>query len=196
MFYNTSSYSTTWYGDFWCPAVEFLRFERTHFHPDRLNLLECRCEWTRNIPVSETKYQHDNVGGARRIWFTTAVQLSASVMHGSWKRAQAHSHGIDYKARGGKNEKTKTTVATIAMQCHSPQTGTPTTAELRPTPNQLDTWLSPQFTPVRIIIVTILAAYAKQTKLAICPSFILVSLGGAEAQSPASCGHIYRDRKD
>lgn len=82
------------------------------------------------------------------------------------------------------------------MQCHSPQTRTPTTAELRPTPNQLDTWLSPQFTPVRIIIVTILAAYAKQTKLAICPSFIFVSLGGAEAQSPASCGHIYRDRKD
>lgn len=135
-------------------------------------------------------------GVARRIWFTTAVQLSASVTHGSWKRAQAHSHGIDYKARGGKNEKTKTTVATIAMQCHSPQTRTPTTAELRPTPNQLDTWLSPQFTPVRIIIVTILAAYAKQTKLAICPSFIFVSLGGAEAQSPASCGHIYRDRKD
>ena len=100
-FFQASSSSTTWYGDFWCPAVGFLRFERTHFHPDRLNLLECKCEWTRNIPVSETKYQQDNVGGARRIWFTTAVQLSASVMHGSWKRAQAKKpwHWLQGKGR-------------------------------------------------------------------------------------------------
>ena len=73
------------------------------------------------------------------------------------------------------------------MQGHSPQARIPTTGKLRPTPNQLDTWLSPQFTPVRIIIVTILAAHANKT--ADMP-FISVRLGGAEAQAPASCGHI------